>query len=267
MKLLFSIFIIFITFNVIKSFDIDSIDPLHWESDEGFDHHKCWGKNKNFGYYTEFALSAYNTYFPTPNGIQSVSFFEGGVISADFKSQQMYVHFGLVAGNSTVWGKYWGFGSNSTEYVLINGTCTANKLSYPFPSSVPKFKKVGETKIGQIDVDVVIMKHQEKYNNYTRQCTLIQKGTCTPMSNNVGNIDKSNKGFTLMNFYKYEGKARKDKFQLPSECFGVQPSDSTSSFRINTNDVAQNALGHNEDETNKKQEKTLPKSIPFHNLF
>ncbi|KAK5578479.1 hypothetical protein RB653_008150 [Dictyostelium firmibasis] len=264
MKLLLFLFIILITSNKIKSFDIDSIDPSHWESDEGYEHHKCWGKN--FGYYTEFALTAYNTYFPTPYGIIPVSFFEGGLISADFKSQQMYVHFGIVGNNVTTWGKYWGYGSNSTEYVLINGTCTANKLSYPFPPSVPKFKKVGETKIGQVDVDVVIMKHQEKYTNYTRQCTLIQKGTCIPMSNNVGNVDKTNKGFTMMNFYKYEPKARKDKFDLPSECWDVQPSDLTPSFRLNKNNIVESDLGYQEEQSSNSKQPS-PKSIPFHHLF
>ncbi|KAN0029859.1 hypothetical protein ACTA71_007996 [Dictyostelium dimigraforme] len=259
---IFMIFILLIIVNSINSFDIDSIDPSHWESDQGFQYNKC-SSNKINGYYTEFILSSYNTFYPTPYGFIPVSLYEGGVISACFKSQQVYSNFTLVGGNLTTSGTYWGYGSNSTQYVLINGTCTANSISYPFPPSAPKFKKVGETKIGQVDVDMVIMKNQSGYSNLTKTSVLIQKDTCIPMSVNIGNVDKSIKGYSLMNFYKFEDKPHKELFQLPQECWDIPLTTSTHSFTIKKNNVIKNDY---KDE-NQKQKQVLPFSIHFHRLF
>ncbi|KAN0052800.1 hypothetical protein ACTA71_006907 [Dictyostelium dimigraforme] len=213
----------------VKSFDINSIDASHWESDEGFEHHKCW-KNLT-GYYTEFALSAYNTMFPTPYGVIPISFYEGGVVTTDFKGKQMYVHYGIVGQNFTTWGQFYGFGNNQTQYVVSNSSCFAMKLQFPFPEKLPKFKKVGETKIGQIDVDVWIVKGKRQCN-VTKSCILIQKDTCVPMSANFGNKDKSNLGFSLLNYYRYENKPHYDKFQLPQQCWGLKPSDNQDNGKI-----------------------------------
>ncbi|KAM9992711.1 hypothetical protein ACTFIY_010151 [Dictyostelium cf. discoideum] len=242
MKVSLLIFLIILV-GVIKSFDINSIDDSHWESDEGFEHHKCW-KNLT-GYYTEFALSAYNTMFPTPYGVIPVSFYEGGVVTADIKGKQMYVHYGIVAKNFTTWGQYYAYGNNQTQYVVNNSSCIAMKLQFPFPDKLPKFKKVGTTKIGQTDVDVWIVKGKEQCN-VTRSCILIQKDTCTLMSANFGNKDQSNLGFSLLNYYRYENKPHYDKFQLPSQCWGVKPKE-------NENEEEAQGLFANEEEQENKE--------------
>ncbi|KAM9979973.1 hypothetical protein ACTFIZ_006212 [Dictyostelium cf. discoideum] len=242
MKVSLLIFLLILV-GVIKSFDINSIDDSHWESDEGFEHHKCW-ENLS-GYYTEFALSAYNTMFPTPYGVIPVSFYEGGVVTADIKGKQMYVHYGIVASNFTTWGQYYAYGNNQTQYVVNNSSCVAMRLQFPFPEKLPKFKKVGATKIGQTDVDVWIVKGKEQCN-VTRSCILIQKDTCTLMSANFGNKDKSNLGFSLLNYYRYENKPHYDKFQLPSQCWDVKPKDENENQQEHT-------LFTNEEELENKE--------------
>ncbi|KAK5583776.1 hypothetical protein RB653_005376 [Dictyostelium firmibasis] len=214
--------LLLISIGIIKSFDINSIEDSHWESDEGFEYHKCW-KNLT-GYYTEFALSSYNTMFPTPYGVIPVSFYEGGVVTTDIKGKQMYVHYGVVAQNLTTWGQFYAYGKNQTQYVVSNTSCIAMKLQFPFPEKLPKFKKVGSTKIGQVDVDVWIVKGKQQCN-VTKSCILIQKDSCIPMSANFGNKDKSNLGFSLLNYYRYENTPHYDKFQLPSQCWGIKPKD------------------------------------------
>ncbi|KAN0028187.1 hypothetical protein ACTFIV_010020 [Dictyostelium citrinum] len=238
--------LIILLVGVIKSFDINNIDDFHWESDEGFENHKCW-KNLT-GYYTEFALSAYNTMFPTPYGIIPISFFEGGVVTADLKGKQMYVHYGIVGTNFTTWGQYYAFGNNQTQYVVNNSSCIAMKLQFPFPDKLPKFKKVGATKIGQVDVDVWIVKGK-KQCNVTKSCILIQKDTCIPMSANFGNKDKSVLGFSLLNYYRYENTPHYDKFQLPSQCWGVKPTEENEKEQ---QEINQGLFANQEEEDNKE---------------
>ncbi|EGC36381.1 hypothetical protein DICPUDRAFT_91843 [Dictyostelium purpureum] len=210
----------------------ETIDDSAYTTDEGFEHHHCWHKGFD-GYNTEFALSSFNTYYPTPKGIIPASFYEGGVIDVSLKKQMMYVHFGVVAkkedGSSLVFaGRLYTYGENSTQYVIMNGssTCYAMPLQYPFPKEWPKVKKVGSTVLGDVEVDVIIMKNNNMTGyNMTRQCSLIRKGSCAPLSSNIGNADKNELGFSLMNFYRYEGKPNLTKIQLPQECYGVTPSD------------------------------------------
>ncbi|KAN0030883.1 hypothetical protein ACTA71_009528 [Dictyostelium dimigraforme] len=224
MKLLLSlILIITIGFNCCKSLSIGTniIDYSKIENQVG--QQQCFTSSSQFptGYASSYVELSFNANYPTPNGIQQLSFIESGFINIDLVGEQLYVEFLLDNGISKTKGSLWGFGSNSTQYVSvdINGTDYCFQQQ-PLSYSVPTFdglKYITDFELGTVQCDMFIGNPKD-LGNSSKVVLLVDKSDCSLISGSTENINNTPSGYSLTNFYYYKPSADPSYFQLPSIC-------------------------------------------------
>ncbi|KYQ90859.1 hypothetical protein DLAC_07729 [Tieghemostelium lacteum] len=168
------------------------------------------------GYSTTLVAISYNAFYPSGNGNSStISFAEKANTTVEFSSQRMRIDYKIAINGEKVMGSLWAYGQNNTMYVLQNGSCTQLPLSFPVPSEYPPYKEVGKTKFGKVKVEILSMPSED---GNSEGVVLYDKKRCAPLGIMTKNIDDSNPGYSIINFFNFKNKVDENDFTLPGEC-------------------------------------------------
>ncbi|KYQ92835.1 hypothetical protein DLAC_05419 [Tieghemostelium lacteum] len=192
----------------------------------------CLKEDKGFS--SGVAIFSVNGVSNGQNG--PATFVEFSQITIDYVGQQLFTDYWITEDMKQFQGALYAYNSNQTIYIVANGQCSQQPLSFDIPSGIPKnFTDIGKVKIGKFDTRGL------EYNNTAQgynSVVLYDDVKCAVVSISTENLDLNNPGYTLANYYDFKDTPKYSDFQLPEICYN-SGSSSDAKFEIKTNTYQQ----------------------------
>ncbi|KYQ92896.1 hypothetical protein DLAC_05487 [Tieghemostelium lacteum] len=166
------------------------------------------------GFSSIVGLVGYNV-FPYDGSPSTLSFTESSGLAVDYVGQRMWTAYEIYEGGQVLKGEMYCYGSNQTQYIVSNGSCTQMPLTYAIPNGFPKnYSIIGDTKLGKFKVNVVEIPGVQITSE-----ALVDLEKCAVVSINIQNNDENNAGFGIANYFDFKNSFSPSDFNLPSECY------------------------------------------------